>query len=245
MKRLISLLAVLILLMSTVLPASAAPQGWGEVFVLAGSSLTMPRSKLCTVGETNYLFLPAGVSLDGVSLFYSASSKVTVIGSHGQVENISGGKINVLALCGQNGPYTLTLRAAGVSDLKLTLVPTDGIGSMFLVSDDPVNKGRTWVESSPDKSNKATGSMYYCDKDGNAVYDGALTQIKGRGNSTWLADKKPYQIKLKDKTDLLQTGDDANKSKTWVLLTNHSDTSGLRNNIVYDMSVALGMDPGI
>ncbi len=49
--------------------------------------------------------------------------------------------------------------------------------------------------------------------DGESVYDGKLTQIKGRGNSTWKGAKRPYQIKLDKKTDLLQTGDSADKGQ--------------------------------
>ena len=244
MKRIISLLAAFVLLAGVVLPASAAPQTWGNVYITAESGGSSYRSSLLTVDSANYIFLPGHISPEAVPLHFGISGKISAIGAKGQTNLSSGDAVNLKTLCGTGTSYKLTLQANGTS-LSVIFVPTEGIGSMFLVSDDPVNKGRQWVEASPDKSNKATGSMYYCDKDGTTVYSGTLTQIKGRGNSTWLADKKPYQIKLKDKTDLLQTGDDANKSKTWVLLTNHSDLSSIRNNIVYDMSVAVGMKPGI
>ena len=74
--------------------------------------------------------------------------------------------------------------------------------------------------------------MLMLDAAGEAVYDGKLTQIKGRGNSTWLQAKKPYQIKLKEKADLLQSGEKANANKTWILLANAVDASLLRNQIV-------------
>ncbi len=139
---------------------------------------------------------------------------------------------------------TLTRGEESLS-VRVDLIPIKGIATMYLTSDDPIHQGRQWVESSPDKSNAATGSMHLISEEGNTVYQGDLTQIKGRGNSTWLADKKPYQIKLDKKTDLLETGNDENVSKTWVLLTNHSDGTQLRNRTVYDLSVAMGMEPGI
>ena len=78
--------------------------------------------------------------------------------------------------------------------------------------------------------------------EGEPIYDGKLEQIKGRGNSTWqLADKKPYQIKLKKKTDLLESGDVSNKNKTWVLLANAFDGSSMRNMI----SCSLARDIGV
>lgn len=64
--------------------------------------------------------------------------------------------------------------------------------SIFLSSDDPQNGGRDFVESNPDHSASAKGNMLMLDEGGSTVYDGKLDQIKGRGNSTWAADKKPY-----------------------------------------------------
>lgn len=141
---------------------------------------------------------------------------------------------------------TLTI-TRGEEQLTITvdLIPVTGIANLFLTSADPVNQGRQWVESSPTKSNSAKGSMILVNEEEEVVYEGGLTQIKGRGNSTWLADKKPYQIKLSTKTDLLETGNKDNVAKTWVLLTNHSDHTLLRNKTVYDLSLAMGMEPGI
>ena len=53
-------------------------------------------------------------------------------------------------------------------------------------------------------------------------------------------EKKPYQIKLDKKTDLLETGDKANKSKTWVLLANAYDGTSMRDAAAYSLASALG-----
>ena len=55
-----------------------------------------------------------------------------------------------------------------------------------------------------------------------------LNYIRGRGNSTWLAEKKSYKFKLENKTDILGMG----KSKHWVLLSNAMDSSLLRNRVM-------------
>ena len=44
-------------------------------------------------------------------------------------------------------------------------------------------------------------------------------QIKGRGNASWSAPKKPYRLKLDKKASLLGMG----KNKHWVLLTDYAD----------------------
>lgn len=127
----------------------------------------------------------------------------------------------------------------------LVVIRSAECASIFLSSDDPQNGGRDFVESSPDHSASAKGNMLMLDEGGSTVYDGKLDQIKGRGNSTWAADKKPYQIKLKKKTDLLQSGDSSNKNKTWVLLANAYDASGVRNVVSYSLAQSIGVNSPI
>ena len=51
--------------------------------------------------------------------------------------------------------------------------------------------------------------------------------IRGRGNSTWRENKKPFKIKLDKKADLFGLG----KNKHWVLVANAMDSSLLRDRI--------------
>lgn len=62
-------------------------------------------------------------------------------------------------------------------------------------------------------------------------------QIRGRGNSTWGMPKKPYRVKLTDKTALLGMP----SSKDWVLLANYSDKSLIRNAIAMELGKRMGM----
>lgn len=57
----------------------------------------------------------------------------------------------------------------------------------------------------------------------------ALSYIRGRGNSTWGAPKKPYKLKLDQKADLFGMGAD----KNWALLANYYDVTMLRNKMTY------------
>ncbi len=65
-----------------------------------------------------------------------------------------------------------------------------------------------------------------------------LDYVRGRGNSTWLADTthRPYKVKLDNKAGLLGMG----KNKHWVLIANYYDNSQLRNKITYWLSEQLG-----
>lgn len=80
------------------------------------------------------------------------------------------------------------------------------------------------------------GSMALVNADGSLRYNGKLAEMKGRGNTTWSYPKKPYQIKLGTNTELVAG---AGSSKTWVLLANYLDQSGIRNEISYNAESAV------
>ena len=255
LKKITSVILAAAILFSFAANISAAENTakfkWIDVYTFCSAGAENSKVSMQTANGVNYLFLPSGISVQAVPLFFEYSKEPTSVTLHANehtLEITSGQSVNLYVLFGEKSEYPITLAAKygdQESTLALNIIPTDGIGSMFLVSDDPVNRGRNWIESSPDKSNKATGKMFLQGVDGTIIYDGVLKQIKGRGNSTWQHDKKPYQIKLDKKTDLLQTGNSENKAKTWVLLANAYDPTLLRNNIVFDFSVAIGMQPGI
>ena len=68
----------------------------------------------------------------------------------------------------------------------------------------------------------------------------ALSQIKGRGNATWGAPKKPYNIKFDKKTSLLGMP----KAKKWTLLASYYDPTLLRNPTAFEMAAQLGLPFG-
>lgn len=219
---------------------------WGSLYTYGDINEENTRIGVQNVNGENVMILPSTASANGVSLFFDLpnSVRVSVSGDLKSTRVRNGDRVDLTALCSE-GNYDLRLEAKqgrAVTEYALKLFFADRIGTMYLVSDDPENEGRAWVESSPDKSNKATGHMILQNDDGSIVYHDTLTQIKGRGNSTWLLDKKPYQIKLNKKTDLLQTGAEDNETKTWVLLANYSDLSMMRNTLIYNLGIELGMD---
>ena len=65
-----------------------------------------------------------------------------------------------------------------------------------------------------------------------------LDYIRGRGNSTWSAPKKPYKFKLSNGKDLFGMG----KNKHWVLLASFHDNTQLHNRVTYWLGTELGME---
>ena len=225
---------------------------FSNFYAYAEADNTATRINATVVGDTTYLILPGGKTASQVPLYFSLTdpdAAVSAAGTSSATGLQSGQALDLPALCGgTRTQYTITLRAKSGSDTavqKIVFQTTEGVSALFLTSDDPVNQGRAWVEASEDKSNKATGSMILLDETGSTVNAGKLKQIKGRGNSTWKGAKKPYQIKLDKKADLLSSGDAANSNKTWVLLANYFDPSLLRNSLAFDLAGAMQMDPAL
>lgn len=244
---LVALCTLLLAAMSfTVCAAPAEPVEWDDMYTYGDADAEQTKITVQTIDGEMYLFLPAGANLEAMPLYLKISNPSAVVIASGDLGAVQLKESNVLdltSLCADS--YTLTIAAkwdGGSSERRVTVMPSSNIAAMYLISADPVNQGREWVESSADKSNKATGSMLMQNPDGTLVYNGALTQIKGRGNSTWGMDKKPYQIKLNDKTDLLETGDKDNRAKTWVLLANRADPALLRNTLALDLGTEMGME---
>lgn len=66
---------------------------------------------------------------------------------------------------------------------------------------------------------------------------GLTFDIRGRGNTSWDADKKPYKIKLDKKASLLGMG----RNKHWALLANAYDPTLVRNRITYWLGHEFGL----
>ena len=107
----------------------------------------------------------------------------------------------------------------------------------FFFSERPVLYLTTDDRQTPSQAKEAhTGHLFV---QGNAewksLYDGAMT-IKVRGNGTRTYPKKPWKIKLEEKTKMFGFP----KSKHWVLLANYIDVTGMRDKIGADFAARIG-----
>lgn len=170
-----------------------------------------------------YLFLPATADRSSLTVWFEAEDEVKC----GDVTLTSGTKTDIFA-SGQD--FTLTCKN---ETFNLCVLQATDTGVIYINTEsgslDAVHA---------DKEHKEKGTILIADKDGNVQYDGELDYIKGRGNSTWLHEKKPYNIKLKSKADLFGMG----KHKSWCLLSNHADATLMRNQIAYALAREIGID---
>ena len=86
------------------------------------------------------------------------------------------------------------------------------------------------------KSTYKLARMWRVEGDSVAFYDSL--EIRGRGNSTWRLEKKPYRIKFPKKQKFLGKGH-AN-ARNWTLMANHVDKTLLRNALASFIAKRLG-----
>ena len=109
----------------------------------------------------------------------------------------------------------------------------------------------TWISKLPvlyidtEDGNQITSKDFYVTANlriqGNAEFEQqylGITEIKGRGSSSWNTyPQKPYKLKLDKKTKLFGFG----KSKHWVLISNFNDKCSLRNYTASRLAKELGI----
>lgn len=163
------------------------------------------------------------VQLDGQETIKAGDLTIT----DGQVVNLTTILGKKQTLTGDNG------RKLGT----LTVYQGSYLPALFLTVDadelDAVNQS---------KNNEITeGHVTFVEEDGSVVYNDGLTSFHGRGNNTFSYRKKPYQLKLEEKTDFCGMG----AGKTWLLLANWIDLSLLRNQIVLDLCQEIGIPSAV
>lgn len=193
------------------------------------------------VNETEYLFLPASADLSKLHLNFTlredVKDAITLTGTAGSITvNGLSGEVDLTKVTG-NANGRIMISIGDLTPMPLYVMHSNNVSALYITSDDPSNHGRSFVDAS--KSNKATAKMKLVSESGSVIYDDKLSQIKARGNTTFVnAEKKSYQIKLNKKTDLIDCGENI---KTWVLLAGYFDATQLHDKTYKDLANAIGM----
>lgn len=175
-----------------------------------------------------YLFLPSYSDLAEAELTYIEGYELYLNDqSYDQYDTLEGLSFDTR--------YSAKLYQGGslVDKSSLIIMKSSNIAAICISTDtgsmEYVNKN---------KDNKEGGRITVYTEEGAIDYSGGLKYISGRGNTTWEADKKPYNIELSEPVDLLDLG----SADSWCLLANAKDNTNLRNKLVYDFADSIGMD---
>ncbi len=222
MKKVLSIILAAVIAMSAFSFAFAADEAITSFSV--GTSSAQAQGELGTVKwwfeketEAYYLFMPSNADISSVTVWFEAAGDVYV----GATKLISGAATTAFA---NGGEFTLT---CGESSYKLIIMTGSEVPALF------INTASGSLDAiHADKEYEEAGDMLLIKKDNTIVYDDLLESIKGRGNSTWEREKKPYNIKLASKTNILEMG----KSKKWSLIANDDDDTLARNYTVFSIA---------
>lgn len=166
--------------------------------------------------------VPAGTNLTNlVACFSTTADKVCI----GETEQTSGSTANdfssvVTYTLWKNKKYNnIKIK---VYDFPLPVMWIETPGNAKITSKN------TWMEG-------ATAKLY----SSGTLTPLGVTQIKGRGNTTWGYPKNPYTIKLDKKAAILGMP----KDKRWNLLANWMDRTDMRNDVALQLArVSPGLD---
>jgi len=119
----------------------------------------------------------------------------------------------------------------GQEKRKVVFLETTGVSTLFLDTE-----SGSMEHIHEDKGNWEKGSVLSIDAKGNVFFNGRADKIVGRGNATWVHDKKPYHIKLASPGGLagLEEG------TKWNLLAFFFDGDKIHTKLGLDIAGVLG-----
>ena len=115
----------------------------------------------------------------------------------------------------------------GEKEYQVKICFTEKVGSVFV--DTKLRWGLDYLKGS--KLNMTTGTIKVVDENGNPDFKGGLERFQGRGNDSWLCEKKGFSIDLIEDADLLNLGSD----KDYALIAGYRDSSLLSYMVIKDL----------
>ncbi|MCR4705131.1 MAG: CotH kinase family protein [Lachnospiraceae bacterium] len=173
--------------------------------------------------DRRYLFLPSCAS-------NAFDVRITASGLHLVSFDGGGRGLSVDASGLTEGEHTVS---AGGSNFPFTILCSSEVASLYVTTD---SGSLSYIEEK--KGNSETGLYTMIGEGGRLIGAGTLDGLKSRGNVTFLEDKKPYQMTVRDEADLF--GGDV-PIQNYILLANRQDQSLLRNKILYDLAADCGL----
>lgn len=175
--------------------------------------------------ECRYLCLPSTADRTALQITYRTTAGQLYLNN---IPVVSGEITDVLSTADQ-----FAVRVGDTACGTLKVLQSD-IGVIFLSTE---TGGLDYVDKK--KTNEDSGSALMINADGTVEYLGEFDKIKGRGNSSWdYSQKKPYNLKLPQKSDLFGLG----KAKKWALVSNYLDHPMIRNSVAMALSEGVGLD---
>lgn len=244
MKRFLSLLLAVIMIVavfsigtvSSLAESAAQPQGDTVVTVATTADLyahaysgedTQAWVKWYSKDDTMYFFMPTATNAETIEIYNAFSTDATFNGV--KIESGKSAKVNYK----EDTQYNVIVNG---KTYKVIIMRSSAEGAIFINNTGDFNGMNLWdyLTESKENSAKATGAVL--DDKGNIDTTG-VKKIKGRGNTSWDADKKGFNVTY---DGAVQIGS-MQKCKKFSLISNFQDASLSRNRLLYDLADEIGV----
>lgn len=180
-----------------------------------------------------YVFLPAAVDSEYVEVSLGTAF------SEFEVELQKTEQTEETIVCKADKTYVLSWKIFGkvtVKEYSLMFVTGENIPALILETEN----GRSFKEDTKGGKEKyqETCRVKIIDENGQTLHDLSKVTVKGRGNTTWEAAKKPLKLELQEKESLFSMAPD----DTYNLVANAFDGSHMRNKIMLDLANEISDD---
>lgn len=200
---------------------------WGEITLWAdfGDEERTERAIHWQENKDGALTLYLPSAMNEFYIWFDGANEVKIDGA-----GVKGGDLcaledgNHILTAGKNGEKEYPFRIVRSKDVPAVIITTES-GSM-----DAIN-------SSEDHSVLEAGTVYIRSEFGETEFVGDMSEIRGRGNSSWQYEKKPYQFKLTESVQLFNMA----RSRTWLLLASHNDPTLIRNGVYFELAEKAGI----
>lgn len=190
------------------------------------------------MGDTSYFFMPSSISAPDKNQPLTFETEILNTYNYPVTFNgveIPAGEVKTVTFETAENGTSEAYKAEGAVEADVIFMRSNAESSLF-VNNDFSKTEELWDYLCKDKSNSTSAWAAIVNSDGTVV-DTDLKKIKGRGNTTWNADKKPFNLNFEDTVEV----GTMQKTKQFSLLANFQDAALCRNRILYDLGDAVGM----
>ncbi len=176
---------------------------------------------------TRYLLMPACTNEKQIEIYNAYSTQSTINGI--TIEPYGIGVVPYE----ENKEYTVQ---ANNKNYKLIIKRSSAEAAVFINNPADFDGADLWTYLTDDKENYASATGAILDDEGN-IDNTSIKKIKGRGNTSWAADKKGFNLNYNSAVSL----DGMQKCKKFSIISNFQDPALARNRILYDLADAIGV----
>ena len=176
---------------------------------------------------TMYFFMPSGTNAQTLQIYNAFDEDAKVAG------------VTVEAKKACDVSYTENVQfdaEIGNKSYKVVVMKSGAEGAMFINNTADFDGMDLWSYLTDDKSNDAKATGAVLDDKGN-IDTTSVKKIKGRGNTSWDADKKGFNVTYDDAVAI----GSMQKCKKFSLISNFQDASLSRNRLLYDLADEIGV----